>query len=347
MIFFITYERIMRAAIFCFTVLVLAGCGHHYTTHRSPLRKPARHMPTLVVSNDTELHSYARTSAYYKKHPIFTVFDKQFFMDHHLPDTGITDTEGLSMLSRAEANQILNDIMQALADHKTLLPHGTVIRDTNFNYTTLCGVIMLKLHHYPLIVKIFRETPHSFVLPFSKGFEPATSFLMSGGSNRHIAGLTRIPNRELLLSLIALHPEWHEIVYIPRKWYWTPDPIEWLYIDGYHLDPKKSHLHTTIPATYAVIADYITVDGNVALIDFEAQKDLIMKLATICSLHLDPNMKNFIIHTKPGSDALRIAIVDTEDHACMTGLTEPITYTTHMEWYLALTGKFLKNTLFT
>ena len=349
----------MNRLLFIICSVLLVGCGRHHTTNRSPLRKPGYHIPTIVVSDAVTPHSYARTSSHYKKHPIFTVFDYQFFKTHRIPETGITDPQGKPMVNTATLNSLLIEIFTALKNHQHL-PHCTILHDANFNYTTICGLIMLKLDNYPLVIKLFRETPESFVSPFTKGFEPTTFFFMSGGANRHISGLTRIPNREYLLTLIEADPYWKTIVRIPRKWYWVPEPMEWLRIDGYHVDGIP-HLHTEIPATYAVVADYVTMEHTTDL-DLEAQKKLIMDLATTCSLHLDPHMKNFVIGTrqnptKPevgqhrrddatGEDGPLITIIDTEDHSCMTGLTEPITYTNHMEWYAVLTGKFLKNILF-
>lgn len=334
----------MRIFFLFSSILVLVGCGRHYTTHRSPLRKPSQQTPMIVVSDSTSPHSYARSCNHYKKDPIFTVFDYQFFIEHLTPATGVADIHGNHMIDQATLNNILHEILSALKAPNSPLPHCTIMHDRNFNYTTQCGLIILKLHDYPLVIKLFKETPESFVSPFSKGFEPTTFFLMSGGSNRHIAGLTRIPNRLRLLAQIEKSEQWKDRVIIPRKWYWTPQPIEWLRIDGYHLDAKTT-LHTEIPATYAVIADYVAAEQTTSL-DLKMQKNLIMDLCTLCSLHLDPHMKNFVISTKPDSEIPIIAIIDTEDHACMTGLTEPVTYTTHIEWYAVLTRKFLKDLLF-
>jgi hypothetical protein len=330
----------MNKLFFVLCIFMLSGCGRHYTTHRSPLRRPSHREPTIVVSDATNPHSYARTSSHYKKHPIFTIFEYQFFQDHTIPEIGITDQHDQLMISKSALNIILSEIFTALNERQSPLPHCTILHDANFNYSTLCGLIMLKLDDYPLVIKLFRETPESFVSPFTKGFEPTTFFFMSGGSNRHISGLTRIPNRERLLALIEADPFWKTAVRIPRKWYWTPQPLEWLCIDGYHID-GIARLHTEIPATYAIVADYINLDQKTDL-DLEAQKKLIMDLATVCSLHLDPHMKNFVI----SKDGPLVTIIDTEDHSCMTGLTEPITYTNHLEWYAVLTGKFLKNILF-
>lgn len=331
----------MKRALFIVCSFIITGCGRHYTTHRSPLRKPTYHEPTIVVSDSTTPHSYARTSSHYKKNPIFTIFDYQFFRTHMIPQAGITDQHDHPMISKDALNNILNEIFNGLIERQSPLPHCTIMHDANFNYTTLCGLIMLKLNDYPLVIKLFRETAESFVSPFTKGFEPTTFFFMSGGANRHISGLSRIPNRERLLALVGADPRWKKIVHIPRKWYWAPEPIAWLRISGYHID-GIAQLSTKIPATYAIVADYINLEQKTDL-DIETQKKLIMDLATVCSLHLDPHMKNFVISSEDGP---HVTIIDTEDHACMTGLTEPITYTNHLEWYAVLTGKFLKNILF-
>lgn len=336
-------ERTMLIVIFYCALFFLGGCGRHYTTHRSPLRKPTYQMPTIVVSGDKTPHSYARTSNHYKKEPIFTVFDEVFFNENQIPPTGIFTVDGKFMIDSNCIDAMLTDILNALKERRPL-PHCAVMHDGNFNYSTCCGLLILKLHDYPLVIKLFRETPESFVLPFSKGFEPTTFFFMCGGSNRHIAGLTRIPNRYRMQAFIDSNPYWKEIVRMPRKWYWVPHDREWLRIDGYHID-GAIRLHTEVPATYVIVADYITPEVESKLTDAE-KKQLIMDLSTICALHLDPHMKNFIFETQKKTGKPLITIIDTEDQSCMTGLREPMSYNTHIEWYALLTGKFLKNLLF-
>lgn len=323
---------------------LITGCGHHFNSNRSPLRKTTHRLPTIIVSDPYAPHPYARTSSHYKEYPIFTVFDYSFFIKHLIPAAGIATLDGTAMVKKDEIDAIIQEIMAALLRKETPLPHCTIIRDANFNHQSNCGLLIFKLNKYPLIVKLFRETAESFVHPFSKGFEPTTFFFMSGGANRHIAGLSRIPNREYLIAMLTNNPIWHGHVRIPRKWYWVPQPPEWLSIDGYAFEAVE-HVYTKIPAIYAVIADYIEPETQ-CFIDLEEQKKLIMDLSTHCLLHLDPHMKNFVITQETPSAAPLITILDTEDHQCMTGLTEPITCTNHLEWYALLTGKFIKNALF-
>src|SRR5438876_7261771 len=135
----------MNRLLFILCGLIINGCGRHYTTHRSPLRKPTYQEPTIVVSDATTPHSYARTSNHYKKHPIFTIFDYQSFQNHAIPEAGITDEHEHPMISKAALKIMLNEILSALTEHQSPLPHCTIMHDANFNYTTLCGLIMLKL----------------------------------------------------------------------------------------------------------------------------------------------------------------------------------------------------------
>jgi hypothetical protein len=71
-----------------------------------------------------------------------------------------------------------------------------------------------------------------------------------------------------------------------------------------------------------------------------------MNLCTLCQLHLDPHIKNFIIKQNAPYAKPLITIVDTEDHQCMTGIGTQKTCSSYFEWYTMLAGKFLKSTLF-
>lgn len=334
----------MTVRLFCIICIFLVGCGRHHNAHRSPLRKATYNLPTLVVSNNNHTEYYARTSSAYKEYPIFTVFDKAFFIDHLLPTTGIQCTNTNVTIPHEVLNTLLENVVDAVIHNKKVFPECTIIRDANFNYHTGCGLLILKTNNYPLVIKLFRETAESFVNPYGKGLEPVTFFFMSGGSNRHIAGLTRIPNREYLLKITQESSVWRNMIHIPRKWYWAPKHIDWLKIKGYNIDGKK-RIKTRIPSTYAVIADYVDAEEQ-HFLNIHAKKELLMNLCTFCTLHLDPHIKNFIITQKdPNTDPI-ITIVDTEDHQCMTGIRNPAPCANYLEWYTMLAGKFLKNILF-
>jgi len=327
-------------------MFLLSGCGHHFNNSRSPLRKPTYHVPTLVISDAESSVPYARTSNYYKRYPIFTAFDQQFFTEHLLPCEGIYSSNGThEHIAHEYIDQTMHQILAAVRAHEHTFPGCTIIRDANFNYSTGCGLLILKCNQYPFVIKLFKENAESFIQPFSKGFEPSTFFFMAGGSNRHIAGLSRIPNREYLLSRLENNPLWQGRISIPRKWYWVPDPIEWLTIDGYFVD-STCHIQTKIPSMYAIIADYVESDVPCCL-STDTQKKLIISLALACASRLDPHIKNFIIQQKDATITPLITIIDTEDHRCMTGISEPVPFETYFEWYTLLTAKFIKDALFT
>ena len=251
----------------------------------------------------------------------------------------------LMQFSRAVLDQKINAIITAVMEDSRPLPGCTILRDSNFNYKTKCGLLIVKLDTYPFVVKLFRETAESFVQPLTKGLEPASSFFMAGGSNRHITGLSRLPNREYLLSVIEANPHWREIVQMPRKWYWVPEPIAWLTIDGYHFK-SETPLHTKIPALYAVVADYIELPTHASVVPHNEQEKIVMDLCCTCNLHLDPHLKNFIVYQTDGAPHPTIAIVDTEDHQCMTGLNGAMTCSNYIAWYLMLGTKFLCDAVF-
>lgn len=323
---------------------LLTGCGRHYISTRSPLRSAAR-MPKIVVADSESPHTYGRTSSHYKENPIFTIFDETFFFANQVPASGITYNNADAIISREMLDQKINAIITAVMEGITSLPGCTILRDSNFNYNTQCGLLIIKLDHYPFVVKLFRETAESFVQPLTKGLEPASSFFMAGGSNRHITGLSRLPNREYLLSVIEADPHWREIVQIPRKWYWVPESIAWLTIDGYHFK-SNTELHTKIPALYAVVADYMELPHESNIVPHKEQEKIIMDLCCTCNLHLDPHLKNFIVYQTDVSEQPTIAIVDTEDHQCMTGLNGAMTCANYIEWYLMLGTKFLCDAVF-
>lgn len=324
-------------------LIVLPGCGKHYISSRSPLRKSIT-TPKIVVSESNSSQSYARTSIHYKEDPIFTIFDAPFFYKHQIPKDGITYPQGDGVISHDAINEAITRIVDAVMADGLPLPGCSILRDSNFNYATKCGLLIVKLEAYPLVIKLFRETAHSFVQPLSKGLEPTSSFFMAGGSNRHITGLSRIPNRSHLLSIIENHPYWQSIVEIPRKWYWSPPEIDWLIIDGYHFKTAE-HLQTKIPALYAVVADYMEVP-IAASVPPETQEEMIMDLCCTCALHLDPHLKNYIVYQPTPDDHPKIIIVDTEDHQCMTGLNGNMTCSNYIAWYILLGSKFLCDAVF-
>ena len=164
---------------------------------------------------------------------------------------------------------------------------------------------------------------------------------MSGGINRHIAGLTRMKNLELIQEQIQQHERWKNLIITPRKWYWLPKKPRWIEIKGRNIGEKKQII-THIPSTYAIIADELDTKENHAL-SYQEKSELIMQLCMDLHLFVDPHADNFIIKYNPTYKDFTISIVDTEHFPSMVGLKEEPFFNNHLEWYLYLGAKFFQD----
>jgi len=334
-LFFLVLKLNMKKII---TIILIAVTFSRDLQARSIFRKQDPHIPQISIRWKGARKTIKRSSWHYNEYPLFTTFKHDYLFSHFVPREGITFTQNnLDRADPATLNRLIEELLIEIKKGKKIYKHFDIVTTKNFNHRKRCGVLVLKFKMYPLVLKLFIETPRTFVDLYSKGFENQFLFYMSGGINRHVAGLTRIKNLELINNQIADHRTWKNRVFTPRKWFWLPQRAYWIQIDGKNIS-DKNQLTTQLPGTYGIIADAIDTKENISLSTLERSK-LIMQLCVDLHLFVDPHEDNFVIKYNEQMDDYCISIVDTEHFPSIVGLKEEPFFNNHFEWYVYLMSK--------
>lgn len=289
-------------------------------------------MPEITVrwEGDTSGHTLKK---YHLEYPLFELFDLQDFKAHMLPTDPIVSRYNEKLLIEPQILQdLIQNLLQEIKDGKRSFTHFTVLQSKDYNFKKARGLLIVKFKDYPFVVKLFVETPDSFVSPFDKGMEPIFFFFMGGGVNRHLTGFTRIKNREIIKHRIAQSP-WADQVDMPRKWHWIPPNARWIEIEGKNIG-KYKHQVVKFPGTYCIVADAIEAERNLSLLN-ENDKRLALEICNYLNLWIDPHMKNFMFDKHNG----KFVIVDTEHFPSAVGLHHKVKFDSYSTWYLHLAGK--------
>lgn len=269
---------------------------------------------------------------------IFGIFNLKFHLDHQLPADVTYRNEPEKSVSRATIDYLIENFLSELLKKKKSPESFTdfkILKDNDFNYKRGCGIIIVKFKKYPLVLKLLRETPETFVAPYSKGFVPTFLFTLGGGINRFLAGFTRIPNLAAISEKIAADPRWAPIVSAPRKWFWIPQRVRWFTIRGDNFGPKP--LTAKFPSIYGIICDEIVAERTLQ-ISRKADRLLALDLAHFIGDRMDPHICNFMVEKGTG----KIVFIDTEHFASIVGLKEPLEFKSYSAWYLKLSNNCLK-----
>lgn len=341
----ITIMKSQQNPIFNIIFLFLLGTKTITIETRSPHRPIDPLIPCLSVQWKGDNTVYTYKSFYYEEYPTFHIFDEQYFNKHKLPSEAITYrfNEKKSLPGQLLSN-LIEQLLAEIQQKKKRYTHFTILQHKNFNRRKKCGLIVLKFNDYPFVLKLFIETPRTFINPYCKGFEPRFFFMMAGGVNRHISGITRIKNLELLNHKISSNKNWQSRVETPRKWFWTPKNSKWLHIVGKNIGNKEKTT-TTLPGTYAIIADAINTDQEMVMSQKKRNK-IIMQLCNDLDVIVDPHADNFIFKYDENKKDFTIVIVDTEHFPTIVGLKEKIKFRDHRSWYLYLAGKCFHDAYF-
>ena len=306
---------------------------------RSVHRPIDNHMPQITTRWVGEIQTYHLKHSHLEEHPIFNKFDKQFFLSHLLPQGPLayrhdaqTTVDGAALSNLIE--ELVADLQHS-KEKKTTFKHFTVLKQRDFNFKTCSGLIILKFKQYPFVLKLFMETPQSFVQPFSKGFEPSCLFIMGGGINRYLSGFTRIKNLEAIRERIKTSTYWSNLLDTPRKWYWQPERPEWFEVTGTNIGRQKTRT-IVLPAVYGIVCDEIVSDHSLRLMH-KSNRRIAMQLSQFLGNRIDPHIDNFMIEKSTG----KIMVVDTEHFATMVGLKEQLECNGYTKWYSSLCCKFL------
>jgi hypothetical protein len=277
--------------------------------------------------------------------PIFNQYDRDYFVEHLLPAGEIPprapeiqgDAES-SMLG-IHLQELLEDLIKeihSLDYRRSSYKHFIVLKQRDFNPKTHAGLIILKFKDYPFVVKLFMETPATFVAPFSKGFEPMVFFIMGGGINRYLSGFSRLKNAEKIREIIAGSAAWKNRVAVPRKWFWEPKDQKWFEVRSENLGTREHYVK--LPSIYAIVCDAIDIETSLDIFDAQ-HRELGMELSHFLGVRVDPHITNFVIEKR----TKKIIIVDTEHFPTMVGLCDALEFDNYPEWYLCLMQKCVRD----
>ncbi len=299
---------------------------------RSPFRTPDPLTPMIKVKWAHQNKEYTLRHSHLEEYPFFKLYDPEFLKKHaiplkekisyrHDPDRSVSGKKLVSLIKK---------VIQEIKQQKKEFTHFTVLQDKDFNSRESHGLIVLKFKQHPFVVKLFLETPKSFVQPFDKGFDPIFFFFMAGGVTRHLSGFTRIKNLQLVKQKIESDPYWSSKITLPRKWFWAPPRNNTMEIVGTNLGEQGTQ-HINIPGVYCVIADEIKSERTFSLSNSE-ERTTALTLCNYLGQLIDAHISNFMLEKDTG----KIAIVDTEHFPTIVGLKGPINFTSYFHWYTTL-----------
>ncbi len=305
---------------------------------RSPWRAQDPLKPELTTCWVDDRSTYFHVRDYcLEYHPLFSKFDRTYFMDHLLPDEDITfRIDTTKSVSGAHLKKLAQDVVEEIHQKKKSFTHFICIKKSNFNERTSSGLIILKYKDYPFVLKLFIKTPETFVKQ-SEGLNPVFFYRMGGGINRHLSGFTRVKNAEEIQKKIQEEPKWIERLDTPRKWFWLPKNPRWIELRGKNIGPDESPT-TQLPAVYGIIADAIETKRVFSLRRTEDRK-MALECVHYLGNRVDAHVDNFMIEKATG----KILLVDTEHFPTMVGLKEPFHYDDYSSWYKQLINKCVKD----
>jgi hypothetical protein len=277
-------------------------------------------------AHDT-LHNYTLRSPFLEEYALFKTFNEQFFMQNLLPDSAISYRyDSKKQVTGKQLKQLIDKLVQEILNKQKTFTDFEILCKKDFNRHACSGLVILKCKHYPFVVKLFIENPHSFLRYTSKGFIPTVCFFMSGGINRHLVGFSRVKNLQDMTTLIAQSPEWADKVTFPRKWFVLPSQSQWIEMVGHNIGHNKKQ-SIKIPGIYGIVADWIEAGRHTSMFNKEDKKTC-MSLCNYIGLSIDPHINNFMYEKDTG----KIAIIDTEHFLSLVGLKEPMKFTGYFAW---------------
>ena len=323
------YQRILLILILFMSNIPLSA--------RSIYRPFDLQMPSITASWVSDKKKHTLRKYYLEEYSLFQLFDKEFFESHLLPDEPILFRNGSNkFVTKEKLTKQIDYLLQEIKAGKRTFTYFSILQSKDYNFKKSSGLLILKSNDFPFVIKLFIETPDSFVNPFDKGIEPIFVFFMGGGINRHLLGFTRIKNREIIQKRLK-ESTWANLIDIPRKWHWVPKNTKWIEIVGKNIGSSE-HQMIRFPGTYCIIADAIQAERTPSLFNSFDTK-MALDLCNYLDIWIDPHMKNFMIERGTG----KFIIVDTEHFPSFVGLREKTTFASYSKWYFYLAGKCWKN----
>lgn len=309
---------------------------------RSKHRTGYDNLPQITVSwSDSAKASFTLRDSHLEQYPLFELFDEPYFKAHLLPLTPISDRyDAQKTIDGALLNEHIECLLKEIKARKRKYTHFKVLTGKNFNRRKGVGMVILKYNHGSIIIKLSTETPRSFNSPFGKGLDNIWFFPMGGGINRHLAGLTRVKNRENVKQKLMAEPQWSSRIDVPRKWYWLPSQPRYLHLVGTNIGNKATQT-IDIPATYAIVTDAIAVERELEL-NNEEDTALALNVCNFLEHAIDAHINNFVVEKNTG----KIVIIDTEHFPSVIGIKEKVHVDSYVDWYGYLIRKCSNDWLF-
>lgn len=330
-------RRIMYSALL---IILYSFCFYFpCSSQRSILRPRNTTQPTIATHWVDDTTKYELKSDFLEAQALFNKFDKEYFMARLLPQEEIAYRNQEKKATGGKLRELIEELLQEIYQHKKKFKNFTILKSKDFNYRTTSGLLILKFNDHPFVIKLFMETPESFVQPFSKGWQPGCFFVMGGGINRYLSGFTRIKNLEEIRKHIATDSTWSKKLDTPRKWFWIPDQCRWFQLQSHALGTQD--YSATLPAVYAIIADEIKSDKKFNIFNREHRK-FALSLCHFLGNRIDPHIDNFM---KEEGTGLTL-IADTEHFPTMIGLRKELHFSSYGSWYAQLTAKCVQDCFF-
>jgi hypothetical protein len=303
---------------------------------RSTLR-PYDGSPTITTKWVGKELTHVLEDSHLEKFPLFDTFDKDYFYSHMLPTTPITlryfpnQTIDPAVLTHA-----IEKFFYEVRCEEKQFSDFTVLKREAFNIRKQAGLLIVRGKTFPLnqfVVKLFMETPRSFIRAYNKGFIAVCHFIVGHGTTRYMLGFTRLKNLEMVKAMIRDNPTWKNKVDLPRKWFWIPEKYPWIELKGYNISNEKE-VSLDFPGAYAIVADAINFEREFLATNKEDCKDGIDLFNDLDCL-IDPHLNNFVREENTG----KIVIIDTEHLPTMVALKEPVKMKSYKAWYSYLVQK--------
>ncbi len=273
--------------------------------------------------------------------PLFKTFDMEDVKNNYLPEENIPyRNDKKSFIQGKKFEKMLKNFFKEILQKKDTYSDFTILKDDDWNRKKQAGLLVVRCKKHPFVIKLFMETPKSFMHPFNKGIIPLFQFGIGGGATRHLVGFTRIKNSNTIMKLLLESPEWKDYAEVPRKWYWLPQ-YPWIHITTKNLGEPNEIKTITIPGAYMIIADFIDT-GRTFKLSSKTDRTKILNLCNYLQCRVDPHINNFLV--EKGTN--KLVLIDTEHFPTLTGLQKPIDLRSYTQFYLHLSGKYAHETVF-
>jgi len=292
---------------------------------------PAFEKSWSYLKNDPTFSQKCSLRSSFLRRRVFERFDKKFFYENYLPMGPLQFRKKTGSVETSVISHLAEKFVEEIKTGKKEFTDVVILKDRDFNYKSLAGLIIVKFKEYPFVLKLSIEHPHTMVQPYSKSFESTGQFII-GGNLRHLSNFTRITNLKRIKEILKNKPIYRNKIFFPRKWYWKPNKCHDLKIVWKCNDQQEEIF---IPSIYAVISDFIQTDK------IQPQQELnklAMRVAIDTGFLIDPHAGNFVIEQQPR----QCVLLDTEDFRIMVGLNQSMKAENYANWYLELMSNALQ-----